>query len=116
MRKVLIILSVTVILFIAIMVKTDTKASIEISKADLYSKGEYSNLLKYQGVEVVFNFVVCKQDGVEYPAYCLDVSKPGVEAGEYSVSVDRLITNVMVWRAIINGYPYKTYQELRMYK
>jgi len=80
---------------------------------NLYSKGVYSNLLRYGGANIEFNFVVYSKDGVEYPAYCLDVNLPGVTGSQpYSVSVTGLVTNAMVWRAIVNGYPYKSAAEL----
>lgn len=38
---------------------------------------------------------------------------PGVEIGRsQTVDVKKLVNNVMVWRAIINGYPYKSISEL----
>lgn len=88
-------------------------ASININKADLYSKGDCGQLLKKDGVLVKTNFVVYNNNGVEYPAYCLDKTKAGVGEGlEYSVTTDELLSNVLVWRAITNGYPYKTPSEL----
>ena len=50
--------------------------------------------------------------GVGYPAYCLDKTKKGAEGTGYTVSVDKAITDVGLWRRVINGYPYKTLQEL----
>lgn len=53
------------------------------------------------------------QDGVSYPAYCLDKTKQGVNNEiAYSVSVQNAITDVKLWRIIINGYPYKTISQL----
>lgn len=42
----------------------------------------------------------------------MDKNKPGVEQIPYSVSVQNSITDVKLWRIIINGYPYKTIEEL----
>lgn len=53
------------------------------------------------------------KDGVNYPAYCLDKTKQGVNNEiSYSVSVQSAISDVKLWRIIVNGYPYKTVQEL----
>ena len=35
-----------------------------------------------------------------------------MEEHEYSVSINKLVTNNKIWRAIVNGYPFKTPQEL----
>ena len=84
-----------------------------LSSANLYSKGDCGNLLKYKGVTVLTTMVVYSNEGVEYPAYCMDKSLPGVgESGSYSVSINGLVSNALVWRAITNGYPYKTPTEL----
>ena len=84
-----------------------------ITSAELYAKGSYSNMIKYNGVEVLTTFVVYQKDGVEYPAYCLDRELPGVgEVSNYSVSVNSLVNDVVIWRAVTNGYPYKTPAEL----
>ena len=57
--------------------------------------------------------MVYAKDGVEYPAYCLNKDVDGVtKESAYSVSTNELLTNVKVWRAIINGYPYKTPEAL----
>ncbi len=109
------ILIVMVLLFTASIGKAGNfvNAAFFIEKANLYSKGSYGNMLRYNGVEILTTFVVYKKDGVEYPAYCLDANMPGVgENGSYTVSVDSLLNDVMLWRVITNGYPYKTIKEL----
>ncbi|MCL2774920.1 MAG: SpaA isopeptide-forming pilin-related protein [Oscillospiraceae bacterium] len=51
--------------------------------------------------------------GVEYPAYCLDPSKPGAgEAGSYSVTLSDSITDPKIYGIVLAGYPYKTIDEL----
>lgn len=88
-------------------------ADLEIEKADIYSKGYYDDLLKYNGMDLPFYYVVYEKNGVEYPAYCVNRGVDGVgELDGYTVNVDELISNVMLWRVITNGYPYKTVAEL----
>ena len=84
-----------------------------IEEANLYSKGELV-CLRYQGSVIVgVEFVVYKKDGVEYPAYCLNRNLPGVtEDKSYTVSVDGVVADNKIWRAVTNGYPYKTAKEL----
>ena len=96
------------------MFQNETKAATYIIKeADLYSKGELV-CLRYQGyIKVAVQFVVYKKDGVEYPAYCLNRNLPGVTEDEsYTVSVDGVVADNKIWRAVTNGYPYKTAKEL----
>ena len=93
--------------------KTKVKAATYlIDEADLYSKEELV-CFTYQGIKIGVEFVVYKKDGVEYPAYCLDKTLPGVTTdGGYTVSVDKLVSNNKIWRAVTNGYPFKTAKQL----
>ena len=84
----------------------------EIGNREVYSKGECERLLTYNGIKVITTYVVYNKDGVEYPAYCLDVTKPGAEEGNYILHAGSKVQNQDVWRAIVNGYPYKTLAEL----
>lgn len=110
MRK---IVCLTLLAIIIINLLTITSKAETISSADLYSKKYSTGLLKWGDINLECNIVVYKKDGIEYPAYCMQRELPGVDNNyRYSVAVDKLITNVMVWRVIINGYPYKTISEL----
>lgn len=83
-----------------------------IDEANLYSKGEVEGF-SYNGIHIGVQFVVYKKDGVEYPAYCLNRNLPGVtESQQYTVTVDKAVENMSVWRAIVNGYPFKTAKQL----
>ena len=84
----------------------------EIKDREVYSKGECERLLTYKGTKVITSYVVYNDNGVEYPAYCLDVTKPGAETGNYILHGGSKITDVNVWRAVTNGYPYKSVSEL----
>ena len=83
-----------------------------INSAYIYSIGDCGNLLTYKGVPVKVSYVEYTENGVHYPAYCMDKTKPGAETGAYTVSVEDAVNDVGLWRRIINGYPYKTIQEL----
>ena len=79
----------------------------------LENLGDCGSLLKYKGTEVTTTFVAYKDGSKIYPAYCLNVNLPGVgEKGSYTVSTKNLVSDVGLWRRIINGYPYKTIKEL----
>lgn len=114
MKKIVNILTVFVILISIIGIfPNQVKATrYIINEADLYSKGEREDF-SYKGIPVFVEFVVYKKDGIEYPAYCLNRNLPGItKEEEYKVKAEKAIGNVAVWRAVTNGYPYKTAKEL----
>ena len=80
--------------------------------ANIYMVCDCGNLLTYKGSPVKVSYVEYTNDGIHYPAYCMDKSKPGAESGAYTVSVQKVVQDVGLWRRIINGYPYKTIEEL----
>ena len=92
-----------------------------LNKVNLYVKQDKgAQLLTWKGIIDSNNFapavIVYKaEDGKEYPAYCANPNRPGVEdlsAKTYDVDVDQLDTDPAVWGVITNGYPYRTPQEL----
>ena len=111
MKKIIsIILSLLMIIGV---VALPTKSIASTKDVDLYSKGLYKNYLHWGAVGLIFNYVVYNENGQEYPAYCLNKDLNGITADvSYAVAKDELITDVNIWRTIINGYPYKTIQEL----
>ena len=71
--------------------------------------------LKYKGQYKQVHYAFYEKAGKEYPAYCLTPEYSGVGVNgitEYKVNIGRKITNENLWRVIINGYPYKTLEEL----
>ncbi len=81
-------------------------------KIDLYSKGK-ANYFNYNGKTVEMEVVFHKRGGVENPAYSLSQTKTKFSAeNDYDVKIDRLETNQKVWKAITNGYPFKTLEDL----
>ena len=87
--------------------------AVNLGKINITSGGDCGRLLKYRGIEVIVYYAQYESNGVIYPAYCLDKTKQGVTDNiQYSVSVNEAIKDVGLWRYIINGYPYKTIEEL----
>lgn len=102
-----------ILIAITLVMTFNVSFAANLSSANLYSKGDCGNLLKYKGVTVLTTMVVYSNGGIEYPAYCMDKALPGVgESGSYTVNINGVISNSYVWRAITNGYPYKTPAEL----
>jgi len=80
---------------------------------ELYATHRYGNLLVRNGVDLTTIYIVYQKDGVEYPSYCLQLELDGAtENFSYSVNIDNLITDMEIWRTVVNGYPYKTPEEL----
>ena len=112
-----------VILLIAIIFISNAyqlvNAAFEISEAYIQKIGDADYHLKYYKEEKgMYTYCTCSivghyQNGEFYPAYCLNRDMHGVGTVEnYSVDVDTLIDNNQVWRAVKNGYPYKTAGEM----
>ncbi len=82
------------------------------SEINTYSIGDCGALLTYQGAQVQAIYIESNQNGVAYPAYCMDRTKPGAEKGSYNVTTQNTLQDIGLWRIIINGYPYKSLGEL----
>lgn len=110
-KKISVIISIIMILISLIPMKSNAAAPID--SAYIYATKKTDGLLLWNGLKIHTHMAVYKKDGKEYPAYCMDRELPGVEVGfSQTVDVNKLISNVKVWRAIINGYPYKSISEL----
>lgn len=110
-KKISIIIILIVILINLIPMKSSAMAPID--SAYIYATKKTDGLLMWNGLKIHTHMAVYKKDGKEYPAYCMDRELPGVEIGfSQTVDVNKLISNIKVWRAIINGYPYKSISEL----
>lgn len=111
-----------VILIVLILLSTFSNfanASTPMNTAFLYKVEDCTTKLRYwsdkQGkwLDVICYYTEYEENGVRYPAYCLNPNLGGVgEYGSYSVDVATLLDNEVIWRTIANGYPYKTPQEL----
>ena len=110
-KRISIIITLIVILISLIPIKSS--AATPINTAYIYATKKTNGLLMWNGLGIHTHMAVYKVNGKEYPAYCMNRDLPGVEIGfSQTVDVNKLVNNVMVWRAIINGYPYKTIEEL----
>lgn len=109
-KKISITISIVLILIIALQITSN--AITPVDNALIYTKKITSALLERNGANVL-TYVGVYNDGTnEWPAYCMNRVLPGLERGNQTVNINRLIDNVMVWRVLVNGYPYKTISEL----
>lgn len=89
----------------------------EITKANLTIIQNISSQIQFKfssgWTNVRTNYIGYNENGNTYPAYCISHGLPGVdELGDYTVSIEKTLEDVRVWRTIINGFPYKTAKEL----
>lgn len=110
-RNVAIIMLITMLLSIFSNIVNAT----EISSAYLTNCGDCGRHLMYWKDEiedwsyVITTFVAYNENGVQYPAYCLDKDVNGVgEQGDYTVNINRVLDDDRIWRVAINGYPYQS--------
>lgn len=71
---------------------------------------ESENIWSY----IITNMVGYRIDGKLHYAYCMQQDRKGVggEQEGYNVNVSEMLKNPKIWRAIINGFPYKSAEEL----
>jgi len=87
----------------------------EITKANLINDHKIDSHIMYYNEErkewrdIQCNYICYKIDEGKYPAYCITHGVNGVdEEGSYTVTVNDLLKDELVYNTIINGYPYKT--------
>lgn len=107
------VLIVMMLLAIDLALVSNCVQAVNQTTENIYQIDYCDKVLKYKGIARGAAYVVYKEGGVEYPAYCINPERIGVgETDSYDVSVEGYITDVMLWRIIINGYPYKAAEEL----
>ena len=85
----------------------------DLAKEKVYEIDYCEKVLKYKGIPRGAVYVVYEKDGKQLPAYCINPERIGVgETDSYDVDVNGYITDVMLWRIVTNGYPYKSLEEL----
>lgn len=91
----------------------------DVNSAYVENLGKAENHLQFRNADtgvwayVVTTIVGYRTNGALHYAYCLNVDRHGVgEEDAYTVNVTELLSDVKVWRAVINGFPYKTAGQL----
>ena len=108
MKKVLKILLIVLLVIVAnIGILVNTVQAVENGEQiTIYSKGYFNRVIR--------NNAVYQENGKEYPVYCLNRELHGV--GEYITTYDvkdqGKIEDLGLWRVVINGYPYKSIEQL----
>ena len=108
-KSILLVVSALILNFLGVV---NNVYAANINTANIYAVNDCGSLLKYKGIPVKVTYVEYTANGIHYPAYCMDKTKPGAETGEYAVSIHSAVNDVGLWRRIVNGYPYKTIEQL----
>lgn len=95
-----------------------TFAATEISQANLKKDHAIKTNIQFLHKDgtwhnVICNYICYTNNGKKYPAYCIKHGVNGVdEEGPYTVEISELLSDEKIWRTIVNGYPYKTPEQL----
>lgn len=115
MNKVIKIITVVLLIIILnFMLLINTVQAVEQGQINIYTKGEFKRIIRYNGIVVKTAHAVYQENGIEYPAYCLnkDLHGVGENISTYDVTYQGKITDEGLWKVIINGYPYKSIGQL----
>ena len=116
MKKVLKILLIVLLVIVAnIGILVNTVQAVENGEQiTIYSKGYFNRVIRNNGIAIKTAHAVYQENGKEYPVYCLNRELHGV--GEYITTYDvkdqGKIEDLGLWRVVINGYPYKSIEQL----
>jgi cell wall surface anchor family protein len=111
--KILLIVLLVIVANIGILVNT-VQAVENGEQITIYSKGYFNRVIRNNGIVIKTAHAVYQENGKEYPVYCLNRELHGV--GEYITTYDvkdqGKIEDLGLWRVVINGYPYKSIEQL----
>lgn len=115
-KKTLMILIILVTIMNAILPVAN--AAQAISKADLKKGKSIKTHLQFKHQDGTYHHIQCnyiyyENEGESHPAYCIKHGVDGVdEAGPYTVTINDLLKDKLIYNTILNGYPYKTPSQL----
>ena len=107
------ILIIMIILMFDVLTLTSSCKLYPDVEIPLHRLGSCGELLTYKGetVETYYAYYATKSNG--FPTYCLDITKQGVnDKIIYGITEKGYIKDEELWRYIVNGFPYKTKEEL----
>ena len=100
------------------MLQTTVKA-VNLDEAYIEDLGQCERHLQYwKESDNIWSYIITTMvgyriNGTLHYAYCMQRERPGVGSHEnYSVKISEMLNNEVIWRAIINGFPYKSPAEL----
>lgn len=117
-KKKAIIIAIILIMIINTLIPI-VQATQIISKANLIQGHKINTHLKFKSQDGNWYDIKCRyiyyklNEKESYPAYCVTHGVHGVdEEGPYTVTINDLLKDKLVYNTILNGYPYKTPSQL----
>lgn len=118
MKKKIIIFSIIFIILVNTIMPIVQAVQI-ITKANLINDHKIDTHLLYfndqrdEWRDIQCGYICYIENGEKYPAYCIVPNTNGVdEEGSYTVTVNKLVNNKLIYNILINGYPYRTPSQL----
>lgn len=114
-KTIKLIFIVMVIAIINILLLLNTVQAVEKGgQITIYTKGYFDRIIKKDQTIIKTAHAVYQENGKEYPVYCLNRELHGVGdyIAKYDVENQGKLTDLGLWRIIVNGYPYKTPEQL----
>ena len=113
-KRIKLAVGILLIIILNFAILINTVQAVQSELVNVYTKGYFKKVLKNNGIVIRVSHAAYQENGQEYLAYCLDRELLGVGAyiESYNVSNQGKLTDLGLWRVIINGYPYKTMEEL----
>ena len=113
------IISILLIVLILLNMFQTTVKAVNLDEAYIEDLGQCERHLQYwKESDNIWSYIITTMvgyriNGTLHYAYCMQRERPGVGSHEnYSVKISEMLNNEVIWRAIINGFPYKSPAEL----
>lgn len=114
-KKIVVVMALFMIFLNMTLNKTYANDFDEFGKYHVYSYNDSNRYIKYQErPQRIHEYYYLNSSSKQLPAYCMNLGLNGAETveGGYDVDASKYLDDTIVNNIILNGYPYKTVEEL----
>ena len=114
-KKIVVVMALFMIFLNMTLNKTYANDFDEFGKYHVYSYSDSNRYIKYQErPQRIHEYYYINSSSKQLPAYCMNLGLNGAETveGGYDVDASKYLDDTIVNNIILNGYPYKTVEEL----
>lgn len=119
MKKIVKFTFIFIMLFMISIVANNVRAEtynvndkIDLGQYNIYYR-QGTSYIRYKGIgQLNYMYFYKDYNNVEHKAFCLNLGAKGAEEGDYTVDVNKIISDYKVASILISGSPYKTLSEL----
>lgn len=119
MKKIIKFTFIFIMLFMISIVANNVRAEtynvndkIDLGQYNIYYR-QGTSYIRYNGIgQLNYMYFYKDYNNVEHKAFCLNLGAKGAEEGDYTVDVNKIISDSKVASILISGSPYKTLSEL----